>query len=151
MKFLFVDFDGVLNSDYYLRTCNECGLIIDPSRMELLKQIIDKTGAKIVLSTSWREHWEKDCALCDEIGLQINGIFEKYCLEIYDKTPQINTDREEQILAFLDNNPYTHFAIIDDAFLSHPLLNDNFIRTANLRRGLDQNDVLNVINILSND
>ena len=57
MKALFLDFDGVLNTEKYLALYGAEGVVIDPARLELLKEIIDATGAKIVLSTSWREHW----------------------------------------------------------------------------------------------
>ena len=82
MKVIFLDFDGVLNSEKYIRTCGHYGVIIDPSRMVMLKEIIDKTDAKIVLSTSWREHWSKDASLCNDTGREINRIFAEYSLEI---------------------------------------------------------------------
>lgn len=150
MKFLFVDFDGVLNSDYYLRTCNECGLIIDPSRMELLKQIIDKTGAKIVLSTSWREHWDKDTANCNQTGIEINEIFGEYGLEIFDKTSKLNLKREDEIKAWLNENKVENFIVLDDAFLSSNFLDGHFIKTSNYFNGLDETDVEKAIEILNN-
>ena len=42
MKVLFLDFDGVLNSQKFIRSCNECGAVIDPSKMVLLKTLIFK-------------------------------------------------------------------------------------------------------------
>ncbi len=149
MKVLFLDFDGVLNSERYVRSCNHYGVIIDPSRMALLKRIIDETDAKIVLSTSWREHWNKNGALCDECGKQINEIFCSFGLEIFDKTPALNTEREEEIEAWLCENPQIdRFAVLDDAFLCADFLNDNFVRTSNYKNGLDEESVKKVIGIL---
>lgn len=51
MKVIFLDFDGVMN------TFND--KILQDDKLALLAEIVDKTQAKIVLSTSWREHWEK--------------------------------------------------------------------------------------------
>lgn len=45
-KIVFLDCDGVVSP--------LSGKLFDPTRMALLKKIIDATGAKIVLSTSWR-------------------------------------------------------------------------------------------------
>jgi hypothetical protein len=45
-KIVFLDCDGVVSP--------LAGKLFDPSRMALLKKIVDATGAKIVLSTSWR-------------------------------------------------------------------------------------------------
>lgn len=58
MKIIFLDFDGVLNSASYCRLHREPGVLLDPTRMALLRRIIETTGAEIVLSTSWKEHWE---------------------------------------------------------------------------------------------
>ena len=101
MKILFLDFDGVLNSEKYVKNSNEFGVVIDPERMILLKQIIDSTGAKIVLTSSWREHWDKDAQSCDDTGIEINNIFEKYNLNIFDKTLILNSCREDEIFDWL--------------------------------------------------
>eukprot|EP01084_Bolivina_argentea_P222111 376029_1 len=47
VSILFLDVDGVLN-------CKETNGKIDDDKLILLKQIIDKTNAKIVISSSWR-------------------------------------------------------------------------------------------------
>lgn len=46
-KIVFLDCDGVVSP-------LSGGKLFDPAKMAILKQIIDATGAKIVLSTSWR-------------------------------------------------------------------------------------------------
>lgn len=48
VKILFLDVDGVLNGEHY----GYGG--VDDSLLFLLKTIIDETGCKIVLSTTWR-------------------------------------------------------------------------------------------------
>lgn len=81
MKILFLDIDGVLNSREYdrKRNWNE-QTDIDETRLPLVKEIIDKTGAKIVLISTWRSHWNRDVNLCDEDGMYINRLFSKYGL-----------------------------------------------------------------------
>ena len=37
-KVIFLDFDGVLNTEKYVSACGYFGVIIDPARMVLLKQ-----------------------------------------------------------------------------------------------------------------
>ena len=150
MKIIFLDFDGVLNSDKYVRKHGNFGLIIDPSRMLLLKQIIDETNAKIVLSTSWREHWNSMENHCDFMGITINSIFRKYRLEIFDKTPKMNFKREEEILRWLEDYPcVTNFVILDDRLINHSELNEHFVWTCNFRDGLDEENVKKAINILN--
>lgn len=150
MKVLFIDFDGVLNTDKYICSFAEFGLIIDPTKMNLLKQIIDVTNAKIVLSTSWREHWDIEPQNCDNIGIEINSIFEQYGLHILDKTPILNCCREDEIAAWLESNPQiTNFVILDDRFLDSELIRGHFVKTSGYSKGLDEASADKVIEILN--
>lgn len=149
MKIIFLDFDGVLNSEKYIRACRKCGVIVNPSSMLLLKQIVDRTGAYIVLSTSWREHWGKNEAECDDVGLEINRIFDDFGLKIFDKTPKMNYCREDEIEEWLIFNPEVeNFVVLDDAFLDSKKIRNHFVKTDNYKDGLDENDVEKAITIL---
>ena len=62
MKIVFLDFDGVMDTAYYdhilskegLSGSDEFGIIFDPNCVRNLKEIIAKTGADIVVTSSWR-------------------------------------------------------------------------------------------------
>ena len=62
-KYLFLDFDGVLNTGNYQKRMkkegidanDEYGPMFDPQTVEYLKQIIDRTGCKVVISSTWRD------------------------------------------------------------------------------------------------
>lgn len=61
MKVIFLDIDGVLNSDayaarYHKEILREKGyhIFVDPEAVNRVKKICDETGAKIILSSSWR-------------------------------------------------------------------------------------------------
>ena len=61
-KYLFLDFDGVLNTGNYQKKMKEEGIdaydeygpMFDPQAVSYLEQIIDRTGCKIVISSTWR-------------------------------------------------------------------------------------------------
>lgn len=63
MKIIFLDFDGVMDTARYelmLRisghpSVDTYGTVFDPECVWNLKQIIGKTGAKIVVSSSWKD------------------------------------------------------------------------------------------------
>ncbi len=151
MKVIFLDIDGVLNSERYVKSCGICGLVIDPKRMELLKKLVNATDAKIVLSTSWRCHWSSMEGQCDKIGLQLNSMFRKYGLEIYDKTPENGYTREQAIEAWLKDCPKAkRFVVLDDKLMDERgFLKNKVVRTADFRNGLEESDVKKAISILN--
>lgn len=148
MKLIFLDFDGVLNSPSYLRR-NPEGIGLDPDRLFLLSQVVKKTGAKIVLTTSWREHWDADPNRCDEVGREINEIFRSHGMEIFQKTPEGLFRREDEILAFLESREdVERFAVLDDAFLEADFLRGHFIRTTPTRGGLGEEEAMALLSLL---
>lgn len=68
MKVIFLDIDGVLNSnDWYVKTRGVGGYNggdIDPECIELINDLIDATGAKIIMSSSWRSDYEILVNIC---------------------------------------------------------------------------------------
>jgi len=69
MKVLFLDIDGVLNSDIDFFELRKFGhpineikgsQVINRGHLALLQQIIEDTSAKIVLSSTWRLHYKLD-------------------------------------------------------------------------------------------
>ena len=147
-----MDFDGVLNSDAYVRQQNCYGVILNPYKLHLLKRIIFATDAKIVLSTSWREHWSPIESKCDNIGHDINRIFRQHGLSIFDKVPQHPLSREDNIRQWLENHPQiSAFVVLDDQFLDAPFLREHFVKTSNYQGGLDEHDAENAIAILNKE
>ena len=76
--YLFLDFDGVLNATNYAKLLrkegidhyDEFGAMFDPQTINNLKYIIEYTGCKIVLSSTWRnEGWIKMQALWKDRNL----------------------------------------------------------------------------------
>ena len=63
MKVIFLDFDGVMDTAYYDHVLNvkgmpesdKYGVVFDPNCIKNLKNIIDNTGADIVVSSTWKE------------------------------------------------------------------------------------------------
>ena len=149
MKVIFLDFDGVLNSQRYFR-CNGCeGVALDPVCMLRLQEIVAATDAKIVLSTSWREHWEKEMSECDGIGLKINEAFKEYNLLIFDKTPFSKIDRETDIEIWLRrNSEVTEFVVLDDRFLDSLVIRGHFVKTDGYLYDLNETAKKEAIEIL---
>lgn len=155
MKIIFLDIDGVLNSHIYDGERDWKVLSdIDETRLPLVKKLVDETGAKIVLSSSWRSHWSVDPQLCDDDGVYINKTFEKYGLEIFDKTPEFDryVERHDEIKSYLADRgeKIESFVIIDDSPFGWNELNDFFVKTnPHFGRGLEEIHVKRAIEILN--
>ena len=155
MKVIFLDIDGVLNSSAYDRKRDWDKLTnIDESRLPLVKRIVDETGAKIVLSSTWRVHWDTDAEKCDADGGYLNETFSKCSLEIFSKTPDLGMDgdRPEEIRAWLDAaaEPVERFVVLDDYRYAWGKLSDFFVKTnPRFGLGLEEGHVLRAIEILN--
>jgi hypothetical protein len=106
---IFLDIDGVCNNkaDYSKPRQSDAELLPDRT-LQILKRIVDSTGAKIVLSSSWRFR------LADVVNNRLGD----FGLFLLDKTTTVSLDdprRAAEIDLWLSNNPdFNAMAILDD-------------------------------------
>lgn len=140
---LFLDFDGVLTSDAYTQRCilecrreNLYGIDwFDPDCIAALQLIIDKTQAKIVISSSWIELGiEKLNRLWNE--LQMPGV-------LYEMISDAPHSKKEAIKQWLKGNGHHAYAILDDDDLGL----QNQVKT-NPRTGLTLSDAEKAIALI---
>ena len=145
MKVIFLDFDGVLNNNsYFLDSKEKAPFFLQDEKMILLKQIVDSTNAKIVLSTSWREIWNSDL----DISSKLKDYFYSFDLSVYDVTKNINYNRPLEISTWLKENNVSSYVILDD--IANPWYEhvNNVVVTNKEFNGLSQDDVNKAIDIL---
>lgn len=146
MKVIFLDFDGVLNhQELFLQRHLEGGGdpddAIDPACVERLNRLIQETGAKVVVSSTWRIL--KTLDVLQEI-LDKRG----FVGELIGKTTTDDLGcRGNQIAEWLSHNEVDSFVILDDDSDMGDLI-DHLVRT-DIRNGLLDEHVLEAINILS--
>ena len=128
MKIIFLDIDGVLNTDETIDRIEDeyektgiKKIEIDEFRVGYLKRIVEMTDAKIVLSSSLRYRFKKVGDKCiannKNYAPYFLEIFSKFGLEIYDVTPKLNIEcrRQDEIKAWLFlNKEVDSFVILDD-------------------------------------
>jgi hypothetical protein len=115
MKIIFLDIDGVLNSISYFKKLHGFNVCpddkLDPIAINNLNKIIDYTGVKIVLSSTWRIGYMHDLP-----GLQ--KLFKDNNIhgDVLGITPINSLARGAQIEEWLDtcNQTVESFIIIDD-------------------------------------
>ena len=157
MKIIFLDIDGVLNSEMYksshMKDENDNYNYIDSSRVKLLADIVKATDAKIVLSSSLRTDWDKADDRCSKNGIYIKKSFAEYGLTITDKTPYISffTERRKEILIWLSNhlNDVESFVILDDMDYGWKQLNNRVVITNPQGYGLEEVHVKKAIELLN--
>ncbi|MCM1219681.1 MAG: HAD domain-containing protein [Lachnospiraceae bacterium] len=163
MKVIFLDVDGVLNSEddlmVYREKNNITGCIlydaVEDRPLKLLKQLVDKSGAKIVLSSSWRYGHAK---LIDKdifggrLYQKITERLKNYEMEIYDVTPRLHESdkhRGDEIRDWMKNSKETieSFVILDDDSDMCEFTETNLIKTT-YKSGLTQEHVDKALEIL---
>jgi hypothetical protein len=101
MKIIFLDFDGVLNSENWMTSrfdivdnaeisANYPFYEIDPDAIHWLNEIIRETGAKVVVSSTWRRGRTIE-ELTDILKAH------NFIGEIIGKTPVFNLERDEDV------------------------------------------------------
>lgn len=116
MKVVFLDVDGVLNSNSFEeKLFNEEGVrafredILDKRCIACLKQIIVKSGAEIVLSSSWRKIPKARERLVEQLS--------EYGLSIHSDTPYTGKERGDDITAWFNRHEdldIESYVILDD-------------------------------------
>jgi hypothetical protein len=152
MKVIFLDFDGVLNSWRWYKNLALAGRKpsmrpddqIDPKAVSVLNTIIEKTGAKVVVSSTWRIARSVE---------QLQEILTKYGFagQVIGKTPRLGgprPQRGDEIQVWLDENPgVERFVIIDDDSDMVHLMN-RLVRT-DMKKGLTKAHAEEVVKLLS--
>lgn len=114
MKVIFLDVDGVLNCR---SSKSRCGIFIgiDDSKVKILKAIVDKTDAKIVLCSSWKNMWERENKECqDNLANYLDKKLKKQNLFVLDKTDDNGEDRGRGIHRWISNHNVEQWIVLDD-------------------------------------
>lgn len=156
MKIIFLDIDGVLNSDSilseYIPEIDGEYYPYQPHLVDNLNKIISATGAKIVVSSTWRlgESTEKLQYLLTHMGAkgEVIGKTESYSNRFIVRGNEIlKWIMDNQNLLGCHYYDFEEYVIIDD---DSDMLYDqrnNFVHT-NGREGLTDEDVIKAIEIL---
>lgn len=116
IKVIFLDIDGVLNSERYwdyltdqkLKQIDKYGTLFDPLCVAQLARIIEATGADIVISSDWKQFLSYRDFLTMWKDRALPGF-------VTDTTPSIDPHRGNEIAAWLDDSyDVWSFVIIDD-------------------------------------
>lgn len=161
MKILFLDIDGVLNSETYAKKFHEQHLqelgqhiFVDPAAVELVRELCETDHVKIILSSSWRGFNLKD-TLEDLKRFRDLRPLLKYIIGITPRSVERVRGKEiERLLndwehyvdtglihsSYRDRGTFFQYAIIDDDCDFLPTQKGHFIQT-DWQTGITEEDV----------
>ena len=143
---IFLDFDGVLNSDAYYTKSKRAAKYgdIDPTLVARLNKLCEKTGAKVIISSSWRH----DTSIQELRDILSNKGF-AYPKRVIARTPDLGKEavRGYEILAHIEKTKMQgSFVILDDT-PDMDGVEDCYVRT-NPKTGMTMADVKKAITML---
>lgn len=154
MKVIFLDVDGVLN-EAGSKSRSPHGFIgVDDEKVAVLKQIVDATGAIIVLSSTWKKDWSNNP---DEIGIDavyLNKKLARYGLRIIDKTTDDMWNRGFGIKAWLSLHDVESWLVLDDdkfEDFEYEGIMPHFVQTSFASGGLTDQHIPKCIEILTKE
>jgi hypothetical protein len=151
-KVLFLDLDGVLNT-IDSRDCNMSAF--DPNLVDNLYTILQTTGARIVVSSSWRfggyhigsdiyKAFSNACKCLDNGKIKLSTIMDS----IVGVTIDAPCSREQEVLYYVEEFDIKKFVALDDMDTHFPS-NPNWLILTDDRDGLNNcivNEVIGKLN-----
>lgn len=159
MNYIFLDIDGVLNSEKFLLEHKQKILLIDSENVKLLAELVRKTNSQIILSSSWRMFLNDDLSAKGSHGqILIDSLSDfDLCLsgktsEAYVEDSEEMWERPEEIQKYIRDHldASDNFIILDDEDCGlKKKFKDHFIQTNFFLNGLTKGHVDKGIEILN--
>lgn len=163
-KILFLDLDGVLNTARWHEQAkgdqlkDDYGYTFDPTAVANLAQIIERTGADIVISSSWKcmglsqmeDMWEDRNLPGKIVGITPNSVSDEMLLDAEIDGIDLFHIRGEVIKEWLTKHGkrVSNYVIIDDMDNMLPEQQSHFVQT-NPEVGITEDDAKNAIAIMN--
>lgn len=163
MKLIFLDIDGVLNSniwnDNHPDEISE-GRCIDLEKVVLLAKLVQETDAKIVLHSGWRFWFDENMNPLRREALYLVNLLGEQMLFLYDRTPDLTTEeiriskkfslvKALEILEWLKlHDGIDNYIVLDDLELHNKEIELHQIK-ADASKGLTDENVIEAIRFLN--
>lgn len=161
-KVLFLDIDGVLNSNFWndnhQREISD-GTLIDEKKIKLLAYLVKKTNSKIILHSGWRTWFDSELKPLRIEAERLIELLEKEDLHIDGLTPDLTTEeirkakkfsmvKADEILLWLkSHNDVSGWVVLDDLDLHNDQVAQHQVKP-DQATGLTVEDVEKAVKIL---
>ena len=145
-KIIFLDVDGVLNSEYINARSPEGHVGVMDSKVKLLSKLVEETNADVVISSDWRLIKDADYQYL------INKLRYKGHIEIKGETPNLSwSHRGTEIKSYLDDHPTDAWVVLDDIVFSDFEIVEGHLVLTDPEFGLTEADVEKAKRILEGE
>ena len=91
---------------------------VDDHLVQRLKDLLDLSGARLVLSSTWREGWHQENESLNDVSFtELRNKFREFNIEIFDRTGEMRQNRWQSIKEYMARpreDSIEHYVIIDD-------------------------------------
>ena len=151
MKVIFLDIDGVVNCWGTKERAPSKVIGVEQRLIAHIKEIVDATGAKLVLSSTWRKDWAFNL-LDGKDWDYLREEFAKQGLYFLDYTPsRKDSHRGKEIKQWLESTGYDieSYVVIDDEMFDIRDLHKNHTVQTSFSNGIGPGAVKMAIKILT--
>ena len=143
-KVLFLDIDGVLNSNFWndshQREISD-GTLVDAEKVKLLSMLVKNTNAKIVLHSGWKYWFDQDLkplrseaenliTLFEGEELFLQGVTPDHATEEVRRSKKFSLVKAGEILAWLaEHGDVERWVVIDDLDLHNAEIEAHQVKT----------------------
>lgn len=143
MNTIFLDIDGVLNSNFWNDEHQKeisDGTLIDIKKIELLCSLVNEFSAKIILHSGWK-YWfdeqlnplrleaKKLVEMLEEYNLEIDGVTPDFASEEIKKSKKFSLVKADEILAWVSDHPDVNWIVLDDLDLHNSVVSKRQVLT----------------------
>ena len=143
-KVLFLDIDGVLNSNFWNdshKTEISDGTLIDEEKIKLLASLVKETDSEIILHSGWRFWFDTELnplgteanklvELLEKENLHISGVTPDLTTEEIRKTKKFSLVKADEILLWLNlHHSVTEWVVLDDLDLHNDKIKRHQVKT----------------------
>lgn len=161
-RVIFLDIDGVLNSNFWNESHQReisDGRLIDGEKIRLLAALVERTEAELILHSGWRFWFDEALEpLCPEAanlaellageGLEIAGVTPDLTTDEIRRTKKFSLVKADEILLWLEEHPdVTGWVVLDDLDLHNDEIEAHQVRT-DQSTGLTWEDIVEAERLL---
>lgn len=120
MPVIFLDIDGVICTELSVRLSALLRLplerqVFDPLSLFWLRWLVRRSGAELILCSSWRDALEVDDPLCRAFIENLYNSLARNGTPLSGAAPRLPSGcKGEEILSWLEEHPCRRYAILDD-------------------------------------